>query len=216
MNARLASTVAALALGAGLVLFGAPTASASAVLTPGDTITVDNSRACTVGFIASNDRKDHLAVTAGHCSHHSGEVVTAGGHRIGKVVAHADDPASARGPFGATLVLLDSGVQTNARFSKVGSAKVGDTIVQSGRVGRVTSANSGVFRATAPGEPGNSGGPVVNTRTGTLYGLLIGGSDRSTYSVPVRTLVSHVQSMFPKWGNGFRVVGTSAKQEVAA
>jgi hypothetical protein len=56
----------------------------------------------------------------------------------------------------------------------------------------------------------------VNTRTGTLYGLLIGGSERSTYSVPVRTVVNHVQALFPKWGNGFRVVGTASKQEVAA
>jgi len=214
MNAR--ATFAALALGAGLALVGAPTASASAMITPGDTITLDNSRACTVGFIASNARKDRLAVTAGHCSKHSGEVVTAGGHRIGKVVAHASDPASARGPFGATLVLLDDGVQTNARFSKVGSARVGDTIMHSGRVGQVTSSTSGVFRATAPGEPGNSGGPVVNTSTGTLVGILIGGSDRSTYHLPIRTMVSHVQSMFPTWGNGFRVVGTAAKQEVAA
>jgi V8-like Glu-specific endopeptidase len=215
MNAR--ATFAALALGAGLALVGAPTASASAMITPGDTITLDNSRACTVGFIASNARKDRLAVTAGHCSKHSGEVVTAGGHRIGKVVAHASDPASARGPFGVTLIKLDEGVHTNARFTKVGSAKVGDTVGQSGQFGTVTSSNSQVFRATTPGEPGNSGGPVVNTRTGTLYGLLIGGSPtRGTYSVPVRTLVSHVQSMFPKWGAGFRVVGTSTKQEVAA
>ncbi len=214
MNVRAA--LAALALGAGLALVGAPTASASVTVSPGDMITLDGSRSCTLGFIASNSRGDHLAVTAGHCSHHSGEVVTAGGHRIGKVVAHAGDPASARGPFGATLIKLDAGVSTNARFSRIGSAKVGETVEQSGRVGQVTSSSTSVFRATAPGEPGNSGGPVVNTRTGTLYGLLIGGSERSTYSVPVRALVSHVQSLFPKWGAGFRVVGTAQKSEVAA
>lgn len=207
---------AALALGAGLALIGAPTASATVTVSPGDTITLDGTRSCTLGFIASNARSDRLAVTAGHCSRHSGEIVTAGGRRIGKVVAHVGDPASARGPFGATLVLLDEGVRTNARFSRIGSARIGDTVEQSGRIGQVTSSSTSVFRATAPGIPGNSGGPVVNTRTGTLYGLLIGGSERSTYSVPVRTVVNRVQALFPKWGRGFRVVGTAAKQEEAA
>jgi hypothetical protein len=210
------SAFAALALGAGLALVGAPTACAAVTLSPGDTITLDGVRSCTLGFIASNAREDKLAVTAGHCSKRSGEIVTVGGHRIGKVVAHAGDPASAHGPFGATLIALDAGVHTNARFRRVGSARVGDTVEQSGHVGQVTSSTTSVFRATAPGIPGNSGGPVVNTRTGTLYGLLIGGSERSTYSVPVRTVVNHVQALFPKWGNGFRVVGTASKQEVAA
>ncbi|MGV0624578.1 hypothetical protein [Mycolicibacter minnesotensis] len=215
MNVRAA--FAALAIGAGLGLAGAPAASASVTVSPGDTITLDGTRSCTLGFIASNSRDDKLAVTAGHCSKHSGEVVTAGGHRIGRVVAHAGDPSSARGPFGATLIQLDAGVSTNGKFRKVGSAKVGETVEQSGQFGTVTSSTTSVFRATTPGIPGNSGGPVVNTRTGTLVGILIGGSPtRGTYSVPVRTVVNRVQSLFPKWGNGFRVVGTVQKSEAAA
>ncbi|TXI55931.1 hypothetical protein [Mycolicibacter arupensis] len=215
MNSR--ATIAAAAIAVSLVT-ASPVASAATNVTisPGDAITIGK-KACTVGFFGTNSDHRRLAVTAGHCATGIGQSVRDGdGHRIGRVVAHAADSPTARGPFGATLIALSNSVQKSSDVRKIGVPSVGTDVVQDGsRSGRsrgtVTVNRSGVLRSTASGQPGDSGSPWTNSRTGTLYGITVGGSPRGTYAAPIRAVVQRIRDVFPQWGKGFRVVAAAKK-----
>jgi hypothetical protein len=215
-RAALAAAVAAALVSA------APTADAATTVTlsPGDAIVIGH-RSCTLGFFGTNADHRRLAVTAGHCADGIGQPVRdADGRRIGKVVAHAADSASSTGPFGATLIALADSVQKSTTVRKIGVPSVGVSIVQNGSRsggsrGTVMVTGNTVLRSTAAGQHGDSGAPWTNSRTGTLYGMTVGGSAKGTYGAPIRAVVERIRAAFPTWGHGFRVVGGSTKGKVA-
>jgi hypothetical protein len=200
----------------------APVANAATVVTvaPGDGIVI-GTKSCTLGFFGTNADHRRLAVTAGHCADGIGQAVRdSSGHRIGRVVAHADDSATARGPFGATVIALSNSVQKTTDVRKIGVPTAGTSVVQDGARsgasrGTVTVTRSGVLRSTAAGQPGDSGAPWTNARTGTLYGITVGGSPTGTYAAPIKSVVERIRAAFPRWGAGFRVVGATTKGQSA-
>lgn len=215
------ATIAAAAITAAM-LTAAPTASAATAVTlaPGDGIVI-GAKSCTVGFFGTNSEHHRLAVTAGHCADGIGQPVRDGsGHRIGRVVAHAADSASSTGPFGVTLIALADSVQKSTAVRKIGVPTVGTSVVQNGSssgrsAGTVTVNRGAVLRSTAAGQPGDSGSPWTNSRTGTLYGMTVGGSPHGTYGAPIKSVVERIRVAFPRWGKGFRVVGGSTKGKSA-
>jgi hypothetical protein len=210
------------------VLIGpVPAAAADVGIFPGMELNIGEHR-CSLGFLATNDNGDRLAVTAGHCADDvDQDVYSHNGNRIGTVAHHTPDRFDDRS-YGVTVVRLFSNTYTaDAYFTKFGDPSVGDYVKKYGARtdktdGKITSIDSypdlpwnSRMEATMVGLPGDSGAAWVgNGENGPkLLGLNLGNTTRPdggygfALGFPIRSLIALVKRNSPKWGVGFIPVG---------
>ncbi len=210
-----------------LGMLSPPAAQARVGLAPGTELHINGSM-CSLGFIATNNDGDRLAVTAGHCATGTGQrVISAKGNPIGTVVSHLGDDMDSR-VYGVALIQLSDNTYTaDAYFTKFGNPGVGDFVKKYGaRTEKTTGTVSaisvnaenprvGVMYSTMVGLPGDSGSAWVgNGEDGPkLLGLNIGHTVRAdggygeAIGFPIRSLIRLVQNGSDIWGPGFIPVG---------
>lgn len=210
-------------------LLAPPAAQANVGLLPGTPLIIRGAGECSLGFLASNDAGDRLAVTAGHCATDTGqEVVSEKGNPIGRVVSWLTDDMD-NNLFGITLIKLSKNTYTaDAYFTTFGNPSVGDYVKKYGErtaktEGKITkisvdpdSARHARMESTLVNLPGDSGSAWVGTGDDggpMLLGLNIGFTKRAdggygfAVGYPIRQLVELVRNGSEKWGPGFIPVG---------
>ncbi len=223
---RLGVMLSALVIISGL----APASAAAKVgLLPGTPLYFKGGGSCSLGFLASNDRGDRLAVTAGHCAKGTGQaVVSAKGNPIGEVVSWLNDDMD-NSRWGVTLIYLSKNTYTaDAYFVTYGNPSVGDGVKKYGKrtdktEGKITkvsidsdSPSHSRMESTLVGLEGDSGSAWVggdDNGNPKLLGLNIGYTHRADggygYAIgyPIRQLIKSVRNGSAKWGAGFTPVG---------
>lgn len=210
-------------------LFAPAVANAKVGLLPGISLIIKGSGTCSLGFLASNDAGDRLAVTAGHCADSTGqEVVSANGNPIGKVVSWLTDDMD-NNLFGVTLISLYRNTYTaDAYFTMFGNPSVGDHVRKYGErtaktEGEITkisvdadSPRRARMESTLVNLPGDSGSAWVGVGDDggpMLLGLNIGYTNRADggygfgVGYPIRQLIKLVRDGSDIWGPGFTPVG---------
>lgn len=197
MPVRRATLTATLAVAAAALPAGS--ASAAGILQPGALVETDTGR-CTLNFAYTGtgaDNKGEVYVgTAAHCVEGVGQQARdADGEAFGTVALQGDPAVNAEDyafikvdPEDRSRVLAQ--VKGNASYptgvTTAGETSFGDTLQASGfglifdslpllrerRIGLLSSDTATEYRAIAPVLFGDSGGPIVHTRTGKALGIV--------------------------------------------
>jgi hypothetical protein len=197
-------------------------AHAQGVLTAGMKLTI-NSRACSLGFFATDSVGDQLAITAGHCAHGLHErVYNKFGEQIGEVVAWQPDVEDNNGKLtgsrGFTVIYTYKTYAIEAFFAGVGTAKIGDRVRlygqrTSGTNGTITKVSVGAGRPdldllTSDVEqlPGDSGGPLYMPGP-ILIGIASSLVDqtREAQAQPLDSVEQEIKTGGGRYGQGFSV-----------
>jgi len=182
----------------------------STLISGGDAIYTSGAR-CSLGFNVRSGNTYYF-LTAGHCTN-IGANWTAGGSTIGTRVG-SSFPGNDYGIVRHTGTTSHPGaVYTHPGLlpiTGVGTPYVGQAVCRSGattgvRCGAVTGLNvtvnyaqgtvTGLIRTNICAEPGDSGGPLYSPATGTLFGILSGGSGNcstggTTYYQPILEILA--------------------------
>lgn len=206
-----------------------PLASARVGLIPGTKLYFVGGGSCSLGFFATNNARDRLAVTAGHCAHDVDQKVTdENGDLIGEVVHLTEDDLPNR-KFGVALIqLYDNAYISDPYFTKFGNPAVGDYVKKYGArtaktQGSITSIDIddeypqySRMESTMVGIEGDSGSAWVGTGDDggpQLLGLNIGYTKRAdggygyALGFPIRSLIKLVRRNSKIWGPGFTPTG---------
>lgn len=205
-----------------------PAAWATAELSVGMPIDIGQHR-CTLGFFATNDQEDRLAVTAGHCSDYIvGQGVYAkNGAKIGVVVAWKEDVENTagrlRGSRGYTVFLVHDKFSIDPFFTGVSRSVAEDDYVS--KYGQRTGETHGYLTkvTTVPDRPdldllksnmvqlaGDSGGPWYKSGP-TIIGIASSGNmereggDADSAAQPIGAVLDLVRENSTQWGEGFAV-----------
>lgn len=191
MQARRAALTTALATA--LLAVSATGAAAAGTLQPGAQMQTDTGR-CTMNFAYQDAAGSKYMGTAAHCVEGLGQTVSdADGDRFGTVAArgnpdvNAEDYAFVKVDEGRTV---DPSVKGSPQYptgvTEPAETRTGDTLQASGfgllfdllpftrerRVGLLISDDEAQYSAIVPVLFGDSGGPIVNTRTGKALGIV--------------------------------------------
>ncbi|MFN8073557.1 MAG: hypothetical protein U0R66_17370 [Mycobacterium sp.] len=184
------------------------------------------SHTCSLGFFGINQRGDRLAVTSGHCSDGTGQLVYSDGVPIGQVVAHRRDAKDAQGRLtgsrGYTVIGLYRSFGLQPYFAKIGNAVEGDLITKYGERSGKTSGVVTALRSVSDRPdlalissdmvqlPGDSGSPWVRGGP-TLIGIGSSGDmeksggTAGSQGQPVTALIDMIRGEAGEWGNNFHV-----------
>ncbi|MHA3019639.1 hypothetical protein ACXPWS_05135 [Mycobacterium sp. BMJ-28] len=227
MGVLLLRALIALGVTTVIAVLAPPVVQAQVGLVPGTELNI-GAHGCSLGFIATNDNGDRLAVTAGHCADEPDQRVYSHDGTLIGTVAHLTPDDFDNRSYGVTLILLSRNTYTqDAYFTKFGNPEVGDYVKKYGirtnkTEGTITSIATNPdypwrsrMESTLVGLPGDSGAAWVgNSDAGPkLLGLNLGFTTRPdggygfALALPIRSLIALVKRNSPKFGQGFIPVG---------
>jgi len=199
-------------------------------LRPGSALDIGNYE-CSMGFLATNDAGERLAVTAGHCAQNVGQQVHShDGTLIGEVVQHIPDDFDHES-FGVTVIRLSANTYTaDAYFTSFGNPEVGDGVTKYGvrtdkTDGKVTTVDisperpgHSLMESTLVGLPGDSGAAWFSDagKGPKLLGLNIGYTKRAdggygfAFGIPIDSLIALIKQNSPELEAGFMPVSPPA------
>lgn len=212
-----------------LTLAVPPLAHARVGLVPGTKLYFAGGGSCSLGFFATNNDHDRLAVTAGHCADGVDQKVsTADREVIGEVVYLMPDNLPS-GLFGVAVIqLYKNAYISDHYFTTYGNPTKGDFVEKFGArtqktEGSITMISTDAdyprmsrMESTLVGIEGDSGSAWVGTGNDggpKLLGLNIGYTERRDggygYAIgfPINSLIKLVRTKSKIWGPGFIPTG---------
>lgn len=230
MRAVSAAMIAAASIGLALVAPGSAAADQVATVAPGDGLIAhnadDTSTRCTLGLVGHlRDTDQKIGITAGHCFAPGQAVYTPGGAALGTVISQESEGSDLSDLSGYTMIAFNSGVNVSTHTIH-GTAVRGSGDYQGDpeacTFGDTTGRMCGTIDSTAVSatrvdahmqvEPGDSGGPVVEYKTGdtdkgadatfAIVGMTVRGGDGKVTSFnPIANVVANINSHFKRpWG----------------